>query len=221
MSPLTTIGPVTRAWYRWKALRLPWRRQFLVGIDLQGNTFWEFRLAGTSSSDRLRRIVRYPRSTHYSEVRITPQWHQWLRYTREDPPSVAEQRTDVARQERIRELAAQADARWEAKPRLAGHDETTRQELQQQQKQQQRAVLGGDKTTTTTTTEIPDISNTATATDLDANPNTDSAPGETMKKKKSKRKGVQANPDPWAKAKASGPSETWQPQAWSPTPRKK
>lgn len=26
------IGPVARAWYRWKALRLPWRKRFLVGL---------------------------------------------------------------------------------------------------------------------------------------------------------------------------------------------
>lgn len=26
------IGPVLRAWYRWKALRLPWRRRLLVGM---------------------------------------------------------------------------------------------------------------------------------------------------------------------------------------------
>jgi hypothetical protein len=26
------IGPVARAWYKWKALRLPWRKRFLVGL---------------------------------------------------------------------------------------------------------------------------------------------------------------------------------------------
>ena len=45
-------------------------------------------------------------------------WHQWLRYTREDPPSLAEQQGDVTRQERMKHLAAEADARWEAKPRV-------------------------------------------------------------------------------------------------------
>jgi hypothetical protein len=25
------IGPVTKAWYKWKALRLPWRKRFLMG----------------------------------------------------------------------------------------------------------------------------------------------------------------------------------------------
>ncbi|KAM3444793.1 hypothetical protein NHJ13734_001143, partial [Beauveria thailandica] len=38
------IGPIGQAWLRWKSLRLPWRKRFLVGFDLQGNTYWEFRL---------------------------------------------------------------------------------------------------------------------------------------------------------------------------------
>jgi hypothetical protein len=27
------ISPLLRAWYKWKMLRLPWRRQFLVGTN--------------------------------------------------------------------------------------------------------------------------------------------------------------------------------------------
>lgn len=30
MSP-KRIGPIAQAWYKWKALRLPWRKRFLVG----------------------------------------------------------------------------------------------------------------------------------------------------------------------------------------------
>lgn len=56
----------------------------------------------------------------YSEVQVSPLWHQWLRQTRDQPPSLAEQREDVRRQERVKLLAAQADARWESKPRVAG-----------------------------------------------------------------------------------------------------
>lgn len=87
------------------------------GFDLNGNTFWEFRLTN-NPAERWRRIVKYPRSTHLSSVKVTPAWHQWLRYTREHPPSLAEQREDVTRQARMKQLAAEADARWEAKPRL-------------------------------------------------------------------------------------------------------
>ena len=27
------IGPVAQAWYKWKALRLPWRKRFFVGTS--------------------------------------------------------------------------------------------------------------------------------------------------------------------------------------------
>ncbi|OTA60836.1 hypothetical protein K449DRAFT_396119 [Hypoxylon sp. EC38] len=122
MSLAKQIGPIRKAWYQWKAIRFPWRKRFLVGLDLQGNTYWEFRLTrgdpNTSPDSRFRRIVKYPRSTHYSEVTVSPQWHQWLRYQRSTPPTLEEQASDVARQERIKLLAAEADARWEAKPSL-------------------------------------------------------------------------------------------------------
>ncbi|KAK7432788.1 hypothetical protein QQZ08_000650 [Neonectria magnoliae] len=124
------IGPVAQAWYQWKALRLPWRKRFLMGYDLEGNTYWEFRLTrGTEAGERWRRIVNYPRSTHYSQVKVNPQWHQWLRYTRRDPPTLDEQQDDVVRQARIKVLAAEADARWEAKPRVMEAPETTARRL--------------------------------------------------------------------------------------------
>ncbi|PNY24109.1 Uncharacterized protein TCAP_05950, partial [Tolypocladium capitatum] len=106
MSP-KRIGPIAQAWYRWKALRLPWRKRFFIGHDLHGNTYWEFRLTrgaddgAASHGERWRRIVTYPRSTHLSDVSVSPLWHQWLRHTRPDAPSLAEQRGDVVRQERV------------------------------------------------------------------------------------------------------------------------
>ena len=87
---------------------------YLLGRDLNNNTYWEFRIAGTDSALRPRRIVVYPKSTHVADVKVPPLWHQWLRYTRLDPPSIEEQVAEVSRQARIRVLAAQADARWKA-----------------------------------------------------------------------------------------------------------
>ncbi|CRK40335.1 hypothetical protein BN1708_020709, partial [Verticillium longisporum] len=52
-------------------LRLPWRKQFLIGRDLKGNTFWEFREQRGDGPGRFRRIVKPPRSTHYSEVNVS------------------------------------------------------------------------------------------------------------------------------------------------------
>lgn len=91
-------------------------------------------------------------------------WHQWLRHTRRDPPSLDEQKGDVVRQEQMKYLAAEADARWEAKPRVM---EAPRTELQPKKLPEQQQ-----------------------------------APKEE---------------DPWAKAKAKGPGENWQPEAWDPT----
>ncbi|PHH68592.1 hypothetical protein CDD80_7407 [Ophiocordyceps camponoti-rufipedis] len=127
------MNPLARAWFAWKALRLPWRKRFLAGYDLSGNTYWEFRLTSrgppskdqeSPSGERWRRIVQYPASTYHSEVKVSPLWHQWLRHQRSDPPSLAEQSHDVVRQQRIKLLAAEADKRWEAKPRLVDDDAT-------------------------------------------------------------------------------------------------
>jgi NADH:ubiquinone oxidoreductase subunit len=88
-----------------------------TGLDLEGNTYWEFRDTLFSQQGRLRRIVQYPPSLHYSDVtsKISPSWHQWLRHTRPDPPSLTEQSQDLVRQRNLKILAAQADERWNAK----------------------------------------------------------------------------------------------------------
>ncbi|OAA62048.1 NADH:ubiquinone oxidoreductase, 17.2kDa subunit [Niveomyces insectorum RCEF 264] len=95
-------------WYKWKTLRLPWRKQFFAGRDLDGNTYWTFYdlrgggpvdpSSSPSSPVRMRRIVRYPRGTHPGAVRVPPVWHQWLRHVREAPPTLEEQQQEVAAQ---------------------------------------------------------------------------------------------------------------------------
>ncbi|KAH6610381.1 hypothetical protein Trco_000401 [Trichoderma cornu-damae] len=182
------IGPFAQAWYKWKALRLPWRRRFLIGFDLQGNTYWEFRLTrGTrESSERWRRIVSYPRSTHYSQVKVSPQWHQWLRHTRREPPTLDEQRAELVRQQRIKYLAAEADARWEAKPRVmeAPREQDPARELPSVEERPQAEEAGAEA---------------------------GAAPPQAAGKEKTGAR------DPWARAKAQGPGEKWQPTAWDPT----
>ncbi|RMZ78013.1 hypothetical protein DV737_g4108, partial [Chaetothyriales sp. CBS 132003] len=99
-----------RLWLRWKALRLPWRKTFLVGQDLSGNTYWEFKDA--LRSNRFRRRVRFHGKTHLSDVQVSPLWHQWLRYTRAVAPTLQEQAADVARQAQLKHNARLADERW-------------------------------------------------------------------------------------------------------------
>merc|ERR1711939_1206072 len=110
----TQPGAIKKLWWGWKSLRLPWRKRWLVGFDLAGNTFWEFKDA--LNAGRLRRIVQYGRKTYYSDVNVSPQWMQWLRHTRHEPPSINEQQLDEIRRAQMKQLAAQADARWASKP---------------------------------------------------------------------------------------------------------
>ncbi|KAI5863313.1 hypothetical protein GGS23DRAFT_596500 [Durotheca rogersii] len=206
------IGPIRRAWYQWKTLRLPWRKRFLVGLDLQGNTYWEFRLGGggadaaTASGHRYRRIVEYPQSTHYSDVVVSPPWHQWLRYQREKPPTHSEQAAEVARQERIKVLAAEADARWAAKPsylsppHLSGKPNIGHA----------ASPLDTGETHPWGRKQEPMAPGSPAQHDLEAEtqatPTSDAPPKSAH--------------DPWKHAQGA-PGETWQPEAWSPASAKK
>ncbi|KAK8872617.1 hypothetical protein PGQ11_003131 [Apiospora arundinis] len=286
----SNVGLVMRAWFRWKSLRLPWRKRFLVGMfslssilpvaiisyihilqpyllphilsplrpalrgsnppilinayipsrendvtqpllttttppsqtgsDLSGNTYWVFRLTGNtpppspsdtpayqSSADdtRWRRIVKYPRSTHYSDVQVPPQWHQWLRYQRHDPPSLQEQQENVLRRQRMKVLAAEADARWAAKPSFLDQP------------------AGQPAPNAAAATQAQDALTSSSANAADAT----TTQGEEVKEptkgeeEKTKKKTLEEKEDPWKKATASGPSEEWQPAAWSPNNARK
>ncbi|KPI44903.1 uncharacterized protein AB675_2877 [Cyphellophora attinorum] len=85
------------------------------GQDLAGNTFWEMKDA--LNAERWRRMVRYTKRTHMGDATVSPQWHQWLRHTRDEPPSIHEQAADITRQSQLKHNAALADARWAAKAR--------------------------------------------------------------------------------------------------------
>ncbi|KAL4803599.1 hypothetical protein BDV18DRAFT_144019 [Aspergillus unguis] len=106
------MSPINSLWFKWKSLRLPWRRSFLVGQDLAGNTFWEFR--DNLNAGRFRRILKPRPKVHYGDVEVSPQWHQWLRYVRAEPPSLKEQQDDVLRRRRILVLADMQKKKWEA-----------------------------------------------------------------------------------------------------------
>ncbi|KYK57780.1 hypothetical protein DCS_04793 [Drechmeria coniospora] len=192
------VGPIARAWFKWKALRLPWRKRFFVGSDLRGNTYWEFRLTSraavdtaTSHSERWRRIVHYPRSTHYSDV--------------VEPPSLEEQRADVVRQERVKVLAAEADARWEAKPRVM-EDPGARAAL---------STADG----TATHRSGPNEGEVEGEVEGEDQPE---GQREGWPEHRPKDQRAAGKDDPWARARrAEGPSENWKPAAWSPAPAKK
>ncbi|KAJ0309192.1 hypothetical protein COL516b_003090 [Colletotrichum fioriniae] len=123
----------------------------VLGRDLQGYTFWEFRESRGNGPGRFRRIVNYPRSTYLSDVKTGADESQ---QTGQPLPSL----NTAQSQPTAPELKA---ANTNAK-----------------------------------TTETPE----------------DQAQLATDAKKKYGK-------DPWAKA--SGPSEGWQPEAWVPPSGKK
>ncbi|GFF27719.1 hypothetical protein IFM61606_03908 [Aspergillus udagawae] len=193
------MSPVNSLWFKWKSLRLPWRRSFLVGTDLSGNTYWEFK--DSLNAGRFRRIVKYNAKTHYADVQVTPQWHQWLRYVRADPPSLEEQQQDVLRQLQIKQLAHLADLRWASKPSYLDKPQTQHPEPATRTSdatlnppmgavgegpKTHNAVSGADTTQAAgTTTPTPDVAPTT-------------------------------KEDPWAKARTSD-TENWQPESWTPS----
>lgn len=219
---------------------------FKKGLDLNGNTYWEFLDRGTplpspSETTRWRRIVRYPPRTHVADVAVPPAWHQWLRHTRQDPPTLAEQRAEVARRERMRLLAAQADARWEAKPKVMEDVATTRDgrrrriagveapgpaleterdlgpgshvkmEERKAGDKGEEKMEGGGLSGEGRQEEVTLGDNEV----VDQREETWRRMREEEEKGKGKGKGKAEGKDPWKQVRG-GPSETWQPKGWEP-----
>lgn len=188
-----------------------------TGLDLQGNTYWEFRDVRGDPADprtRWRRIVQYPRDTHYGEVKVPPQWHQWLRHTRDAPPSIPEQHAEVRRQQQMRLLAAEADARWAAKPSLLDHAAGGGGEGPGQVGAGQplpalgsRGARGGGQGEGA----IPEEGTRRDAV----------ASGAEQQQQQSTAARDAEKKDPWAQSRRGGPSEDWQPQAWTPPASKR
>ncbi len=62
-----------------------WRRGVLLGQDEQGNSYYEEKSAPKGRCKR--RWVIYAGTVEAS--RISPDWHGWLHYTFDDPPTIA------------------------------------------------------------------------------------------------------------------------------------
>ncbi|EFE33421.1 uncharacterized protein ARB_07781 [Trichophyton benhamiae CBS 112371] len=169
---------------------------FLVGNDLAGNTYWEFK--DSLKPGRLRRIVKASPKIHYADVKVplvdgwTAQWHQWLRYVRPEPPSIEEQQNELLRQQRIKYLAQQADERWASKPSVL--DKPAQQGAPALQSQQ------------------PSYHTTRQ--------DTGAGTAEVLQEQQPDAKGGKKVKNPWDRA-AGGPSENWQPESWTPNVSKR
>ncbi|KAF1977309.1 hypothetical protein BU23DRAFT_452555 [Bimuria novae-zelandiae CBS 107.79] len=209
-------GLVKRLWYNWKMLQLPWRRRRLAGFDLEGNSYWEFKISKHAA--RTRRIVEYPGGVYHSDVNVPPQWIQWLRQTRFEAPTIQEQQLEVLRQERMKMLAAQADARWAAKPSAVDAPDKQQpvQVLESSDPNSSIRQMNVDQETRdraellSPVTEEENIQEEA--------PQIDAAP--TLKTRKPMR--TEPKDSPWDQAAAKGnPGDEWQPASWSPAPARR
>lgn len=83
---------------RWRLLweRLVRKRHY-VGYDLDGNQYFEFDNA--LRPNRPRRMVDFKTGNwrEAREDRLPVQWLTWLKYTRNDPPTIEELEADVQR----------------------------------------------------------------------------------------------------------------------------
>lgn len=138
---------------------------------------------------------------NYSEFKVDPQWHQWLRATRVEPPSIQELQDEVTRQKIMVERARLADERWakagtllkkpsekevrklEASARATeASDGSLIGKIQEMERQKERVVEKVGRETT-----VQDME-------------------ERLKVEREKRE----------KGRPSGPSEEFQPAAWTP-----
>jgi NADH dehydrogenase [ubiquinone] 1 alpha subcomplex assembly factor 2 len=190
----------------------------------------------------MRRIVQYPPSTPLSEVSVSPQWHQWLRHTRRDAPSLAEQRQDVVRQENLKVLAAQADERWRLKASLLHAPGPGREKERERGREgglPMSAAGDGDGHKPSVGVAVRDEARTAVRGEPgDVVQGPGGARGEETTNKGRVPPKIQAPPDgtrhrfnerpdgtkvkqkthkedPWKQARGA-PSEEWQPTAWDP-----
>jgi len=210
MMSTSSVNFARRLWYHWKSLSLPWRRQRLCGYDLTGTTFWEFRDA--LNSNRFRRIAKPPRRMAYSEIALSPAWIQWLRHTREGAPSLQEQQFEVQRQVQMKELAAQADERWNSqerfadKPKMRTLGEGTGAETVPRDKGGYQRTVGEDGAEGV-------VSPVRSATEEEGQ----TADADPARRPTKTQKDIKESP--WDKHKRQNPSDGWQPEAWMPPPR--
>jgi NADH dehydrogenase [ubiquinone] 1 alpha subcomplex assembly factor 2 len=141
---------------------------------------------------------------------IQAQWHQWLRHTRNEPPSIQEQQYDVSRQEAMKELAARADARWKAVPSF----------LDSPNKQQtQPSIAPRDPAGYVQQTEPEHRQGVANAVEDPVKVQEVAAEGKDAKEVdegRFKGRTKEQEPAPWAQAQRGAPSENWQPESWTP-----
>ena len=133
---------------------------------------------------------------------------QWLRHTRFDPPSISEQEAEIVRQARIKQLAAQADARWASQPSV----------LDAPDKQQPvQMLLSKDPNT-----GLRQTNGTEREPDKIPRPEADMRSDTAGEVKLSEKgdKDTKKTPLPKQPSRVN-PGEGWQPESWAPKPARR
>lgn len=82
-------------------------------------------------------------------MQVSPQWHQWLKHTRYEAPTIEEQQADLARQGQLKYLAQVADERWASKPSFLDkpkdHVQTSPEQTRQNNIKKETKDTGGVK----------------------------------------------------------------------------
>jgi NADH dehydrogenase [ubiquinone] 1 alpha subcomplex assembly factor 2 len=145
---------------------------------------------------------------------LSAQWMQWLRHTRPDAPTLAEQQADIFRQQQMKQLAAQADARWAAKPSFL--DAPDKQ--QPTQMLQSRDPTSGIRQTAVDHESQPSRIPKEVEDVKDEPEQSNDAPALKTRKLRSEPK---ARDSPWEQATKRNSGDEWTPAAWSPAPARK
>jgi NADH dehydrogenase [ubiquinone] 1 alpha subcomplex assembly factor 2 len=155
---------------------------------------------------------------------------QWLRHTRFEPPSVAEQQQDIIRQEQMKVLAQQADERWASKPSaLDSPDKQQPMQMLQSRDPDSGVVQMNidqeirDRAEPPRTLEeqevkpqpVEDAEPQQMAQDPPVPGTAENAPA-APKRKRAKKEPQEDSP--WKQADAS---KEWQPQGWTPAPTRR
>jgi NADH:ubiquinone oxidoreductase subunit len=99
------------------------RRGVKIGEDKYGNTYYEARDTQDSYDGRKRRWVLY---TGYADAsKVPPEWHGWLHYTFDEPPTVAPFVVKPWEQDHVPNLTGTIDA-WRPKGSIARTGERPR-----------------------------------------------------------------------------------------------
>ena len=156
--------------------------------------------------------MQYTNPTYYSDVTITPQWHQWLRHTRLTPPSIEEQVADEERQRNLKHLAKLADERWASKPSFLDQPkEGSKDHPQPALRVRDSAAYAAPEGAPVRRDEAVDDRVTSPVRGEDGEgglpPRKDPERREEAEERGEK--------NPWD-LKRGAPSEEWQPQAWDP-----